>query len=385
MASPFPVRGFTADHEKIMLTLCPTQCNMSSMLRYIYSDCMELERSLPLADKPQQQTLSVRISEALRQRLERAKQLVASTTGVSVSTSEIAKQLLESAREDRLEVVDLMSEPTKTLVEIRRKGEAQHVLSKAEWTVLAYFTQQGLEAFSSDTPSHVSNESLIAVLDAFLAVYELRRGPSTWDDYFLGNLPQDFRPLRGSYPNVEKATPEIVRRVVKETRRELTDPATKFYPLLVGRNLFVLLENEPVSGGEKLDRALRPYWSALWRLAARGHYYIEHKPVREKPKSIEERFNKETIPPIHEGGFTLSFAHGEGNDFSLLISFPGVRSPKYPLGQYVVLAEFRRMLTALDAEGSQKYWTGEYFFGFVMYSGRGSRDYRSAPETTESP
>src|SRR5713101_7854207 len=81
----------------------------------------------------QQQTLSVRISEALRQRLDRAKKLMSSRTGESVSTSEIAKQFLESAREDRLEVVDLMSEPTKAHREIRRKGEAQHLLSKAEW------------------------------------------------------------------------------------------------------------------------------------------------------------------------------------------------------------------------------------------------------------
>ena len=108
-------------------------------------------------DKPQQQVLSVRISEALRQRLERAKQLVAAKTGESVSTSEIAKQLLESAREDRLEVVDLMAEPTKALLEIRRKGEAGHVLLKAEWTVLAHFVQQGLEAFSGDTPNSVSS------------------------------------------------------------------------------------------------------------------------------------------------------------------------------------------------------------------------------------
>src|SRR2546430_6549641 len=109
----------------------------------------------------QQQTLSVRISEALRQRLDRAKKLMSSRTGESVSTSEIAKQFLESAREDRLEVVDLMSEPTKALREIRRKGEAQHLLSKAECVVLAHFVQQGLEAFSSDTPSHVSRGSQI--------------------------------------------------------------------------------------------------------------------------------------------------------------------------------------------------------------------------------
>ena len=46
------------------------------------------------ADKPQQQTLSVRIGETLRRRLERTRQL-ASKTGDNVSTSEIAKQLLD--------------------------------------------------------------------------------------------------------------------------------------------------------------------------------------------------------------------------------------------------------------------------------------------------
>ncbi len=320
-----------------------------------------------MADKPQQQTLSVRISEVLRQRLERAKQLMASKTGESVSTSEIAKQLLESAREDRLEVVNLMSQPTKTLLEIRRKGEAQHVLSKPEWTVLVYFVQQGLEAFSSDTPSQVSRESVIAVLDAFLAAYELRRGPSTRDDYFLGNLPQDFRPTRDrDSSGPEKVTPEIVRRLVKDTRHELTNPATKSLPLLAGRNLFVLLEDENISGGEKLNRALRPYWTPLWRLAARGHYYIEHKPIREKPKTAEERFNRAAIPPISEGGYTLSFARGEGNDFSVLISFPGIRAPLYPFDNYPVISEFRTMLAALDAEGSERYWKGEYFFGYVV-------------------
>jgi hypothetical protein len=41
-------------------------------------------------------TLSVRINDALRVRLERAKTLRASTTGERVSTSQIAKELLEN-------------------------------------------------------------------------------------------------------------------------------------------------------------------------------------------------------------------------------------------------------------------------------------------------
>jgi len=158
-----------------------------------------IRKELLLANKPQQQTLSLRISEGMRQRLERARQLVSSKTGETVSTSEIAKRLLESAREERMEVVAPMADPTETLLHIRGKGEAEHVLSKAEWTILAHSVQQGLEAFSSDTPRPVSHESLVTVLDAFLAIYHLRKRElhSTKDDYYLRNLPSDCRPAKG--------------------------------------------------------------------------------------------------------------------------------------------------------------------------------------------
>src|SRR5260370_24857807 len=98
-------------------------------------------------EKPQQQqTRSARISEALRTRLEQARLLVSKRTGESVSTSEIAKQLLESAREDRLEVVDMLVDPTEALLQIRRNGEAHHVMTRADWTVAAHFVLQCLES-----------------------------------------------------------------------------------------------------------------------------------------------------------------------------------------------------------------------------------------------
>lgn len=325
-------------------------------------------------DKPekpqQQQTLSVRISEALRTRLESAKQLMSSRTGESVSTSEIAKQLLESAREDRLEVVDLLSEPTDALLEIRRKAEGQHVLSKAEWTVLTHFIQQGLEAFSSKTtPNPVSRESLTAVLDAFLAVYELRKGASRWDEYYLGNLPSDCRPARAKVSqSPDQATPDIVRRTVAETRRRVNDLAGKYEPLLAGRNLYVLLEEEKLTGADALDRALRPYWSVLWRLAARGHYYLRNAPIRKKARMRDDIY-RPPIPSVSEGQYTLSFARGDGNDFSVLLSFPGPRAPMYPLGGYPVLAEFRAMLAALDPEGSTTSWKGEHFYAYLAERG----------------
>ena len=92
-----------------------------------------MKRTSPAAKltsrKPQQHTLLVCISDTLRLRLERAKRLMVSTTGKGVSTSAIAKQFLESAREDRLEVVDLLAHPIDTLLQIRRKGDARQLLS----------------------------------------------------------------------------------------------------------------------------------------------------------------------------------------------------------------------------------------------------------------
>lgn len=314
----------------------------------------------------QQQTISVRISDALRARLDRAKELMSSKTGESVTTSDVAKQFLESAREDRLEIVDLMAQPTETLLQIRRKGEAQHVLSRAEWTVLAYFMQQGLEAFSDRTPNPVSRESLAVVLDAFLAAYELRKErTSKLDEFYLGNLPAEFRPpkTRGTE---EQPTAETVRKAVLETRKHLSDPATRSEPLLAGRNLYVILDEERLSGAEALDRALRPFWPILWRLAARGHYLLKRDPLR--VASIpKDSFYQPPIPSVKEGEFSLSFARGEGSDFSLLLSFPGPRGPMYPIGGYPKITEFRAMLAALTSDGSAR-WNGQHFFGYVASS-----------------
>ncbi len=123
----------------------------------------------------QTQTLSLRISEVLRKRLEDIRKLTALRKGESVSTSEIAKQLLESAREDRFEVVELLDQPAEALLEIRRKGEAGQMLTRAQWTVVAYFVQQGSEAFSKNP---LSRESYIGILKAFDAAHQLRAKPS---------------------------------------------------------------------------------------------------------------------------------------------------------------------------------------------------------------
>ena len=307
----------------------------------------------------QTQTLSLRMSEALRKRLEDIRKLTALKKGASVSTSEIAKQLLESAREERFEVVELLAKPTESLIEIRRKGEAGQMLTRAQWTALAYFVQQGCESFSKNP---LARATYVGILKAFDAAHQLRAKPSAQDEYYLGNLPGDCRPER-SKPS-DPATAELVRKTVAETVRRLTNPATKWTPMLAARNLYVLLDGEKLAGAAALNEALAPYWPVLWRVAARGHYFERREPVREIGR--REEVYQPPIPSLKEDGYALSFARGEANELSLLLSFPGPRAPMYPLGPYPMIAEFRGMLAALTPKAKPpQRWDGEQFYGYV--------------------
>ena len=87
----------------------------------------------------QQPVISIRISEALRLKLEGLKVAHVHEERLEpVSTSEAAKQLLESSKEERLELVSLLTEPTDSLLMIRRKADSKLPLSQAEWTAVAY-------------------------------------------------------------------------------------------------------------------------------------------------------------------------------------------------------------------------------------------------------
>ena len=254
-------------------------------------------------DRRQSLTLSLRISEVLRKRLEDIRQFTAKRTGGIVSTSEIAKQLLESAREDRLEVVDLLARPTASLLTIRRKGESGQPLSRAEWTLLAYYVQQGVEAYAKTT---LSRESFVTILKAFQAVYELRVGKSDKDHYYLGNLPEQCRPE--GHKVSDPVTPDLVRQTVAETLRCVGNPAMQCIALHGARNLYVLLEDEKLSGVARLNEALLPYWRVLWRVAARGHYLERKEPVRDKESEVPESVYRPRIPSVTEGEF-MDIAH----------------------------------------------------------------------------
>jgi hypothetical protein len=102
----------------------------------------------------QQQTVSIRVSNSLREFLERSKDVIAREYGQSVSMSDVARMLIESARSDcldfRFEVADLQQEPTDALWAIRKKWEKQQALSRAEWILLGHYIQLACEGVSEN-------------------------------------------------------------------------------------------------------------------------------------------------------------------------------------------------------------------------------------------
>ena len=316
---------------------------------------------------PQQPVISIRISEALRLRLETLKKIMFLKSGQNVSTSEAAKQLLESARDDRLELVDLLSQPTDSLLQIRGKADAGFSLSLAEWTLVAHYCALGAEAFMNTAQGQISYETLAEILEAFLAAYAIARRPkkNMRDFLYLRTLPAD---KQVDAKDVEDIGSDDVRRVVTRTIQMLRNPAQKRRkPLLAVRNLYTVLDEEKFSNIEKLNEVLWPHWSALWRVCARGHYSVHRKPLREKApaETNDEDFVlavQPALPSLEEGGYRLDLVREEGNEFSPRLEFPGTLTPHYPVVGYPRIAEFRRLLEELDLEGVLCQWQGYYFY-----------------------
>jgi hypothetical protein len=325
-----------------------------------------------MADRSQQHqpVISIRISEELRERLEKLKQMMALKSGESVSTSEAAKQLLESAKDDRIEVVGLLLQPTESLLKVRKKLEGRLTLSQAEWALIAYYCAQGAESFASTEQGQLSYESLAEMLEAFLAAHAVARRPSrvSLEWIYLQTLPED---RQTALKEPQEVTKDDVRRVVKRTIQILMSPAqNRRRPILAVRNLYTMLDDEKFSNAEKLNDALWPHWKALWRVCARGHYAVHKRPLREKPraKTDDDDFEfsiQRGLPSFEEGGFRLDLSRNEGKDFIPQLLFPGPFGLRYPVFEYPRIAEFRRMLELLDIEAPMTHWGGFYFIAWA--------------------
>ncbi len=324
-----------------------------------------IEKGKPVGEKggwPQQPVISIRVSEALRGRLERLKEILSKKSGENVTTSEVAKQLLESARENRLEVAELLADATAALAGARRKAEAGLSLSRAEWIVLAHYVQLGVESSIADP---ISPGTMRVILQAFLAAYQVRRGKKTSRDaHYLSNLPilnKQGQPV----PGFEAEGIDVTTAVERLIRRMDLPEAEEVWPQFAARNLYEFLEEESF-GIEAMNQALKPYWALLWRAAARGHYLVRGTPVRSASgRAVAERPWGPAISSIFEGGFVLSFAAGSDGDLAVLLTLPEARQTMYEMRPWPMITEFRSMFDAWETSEPNSFWQGRWFYGYT--------------------
>jgi hypothetical protein len=313
--------------------------------------------------KGQQQTLSIRVSEGVREFLDRARKQFSDTRGETLSVSDVAKLLLESAIEnrldDRLETTDLLAQPTQALLQIRQKWTNNLELSRAEWTVLAQYVQSGCENLATD-PELPSRQSFADVLEAFLAVRSLRLGAAPGKDrYYLGNL-SGWSDQAAAGSSVD-ADPSIITAIIGRMVQGLREPgAAAERPSFAARNLYVALRDEQLKGADSLNRALTPYLPGLYRTAARGHWLVEQRPIRQERKTWQTlEFVPEQVPQVNAGDLTLTTLVSQEGEVHMMLNLSAHRVA-YALGPYPHIREFEAMLGKL---GPGRVWNGRYFFG----------------------
>lgn len=127
-----------------------------------------------------------------------------------------------------------------SLVRLELFEQHAELLNSAEWTLIAWYCWMGAETYADTARTRISNESIIGILRAFLAVYDLRKAKQTPEDaFYLSNLPSREREQAGS---IREAGKDEVRRAIQETIKSLEDRRPgQPRPIQAVKNLYHLL------------------------------------------------------------------------------------------------------------------------------------------------
>ncbi len=336
-----------------------------------------------MTKEPQIYNLSVRIGELLNAKLEEIRGRYSKATGEKVSTSEIAKKLLESARLDQVELLELLRAPTPALLTCRLKKEEGIPLSRAEWSLMAQYAVFGVDAFTHN-PQLPSRESLLDLVRAFGAVYNLVERPSAeLAEIYRGNLP----PLGFDNKGRKRGDAnEEIRHAIGDLIDRLNQPRCNLKPRAIATNLLIALSDEHLPGADALNAALMPYWNGLWRLAGRGHW-AKHKQPITKPSAILRRDMFWSFEPLSAGDFRLFMYVTHDAAFSIRLELrPHVW--QYLLKDFPKIADFQQMLMAMertqnwqgasltcrvedDRDNGRRYIVGEHESGLVLQFSQG--------------
>jgi hypothetical protein len=303
--------------------------------------------------KPQKRTLSIRVSDELREFLDRLALVLSRPGGPYRSTSDVANMLLESAQHDDpklvFEIADLRQSPSVSLLAIRSKWELKQQLSHAEWIFMSQYVQTACEKLS-ENPEMPSPSTFAVLLEALLAIRELRTKPCVGlDRYYLANLGLTDAATRSDRTFDPDGVPLAVSRLTQQLRERCHSGK----PMFAGRNFHVALRDEPLADIVALNGSLVPYMETLFRLAARGHWIRERRPLH--PEGAQAVIPEPVSQQID--GIRLSFTDDGTGGLAVVLQLDH-RRLEYELKSYPEILEFSAMLSGLQQRRS---WTGVHF------------------------
>ena len=116
---------------------------------------------------------------------------------------------------------------------------------------------------------------------------------------------------------------------------------------------------------EAVYRELQPFWDTLWRLAARGHWLREKRPIRpDRPDLILRA--AAPVPPLRSRGSGFRSSRPTRGTLTWLLEM----APKhvcYPLSPYPIIREFATIVSELKPGIP---WHGSQFSGLTYGQGR---------------
>jgi hypothetical protein len=322
---------------------------------------------------PRHEVISVRLNEERLGLLERYRQALNRRLDREVSVAEAAFLMME----DRAPEVDrdttrdeLLQAPTAALARIRKRWASEHTLSHPEWDVVAEYVQVGAEEERQEPPilfpAVPSRESFLALLDAFEAVYLQRKAKASRHVWaYFGNLGGHSTDIPFPDSDADQRHQALMQLVALRREHLQVNVDRWQSPGNVGRCFLLAVRDEDVPSA-KLDPILAPFWSALWALAARGHWLRhDHQPVRVAGSTDDDPRRRFEVPaPETNGDVTLSFTSG-GLDLVAQLAM-SARGFGIFVHRYPELVELRALLDAPDNQSQR----GRYFEALIAREGR---------------
>jgi hypothetical protein len=263
---------------------------------------------------------------------------------------------------------------SESLLAIRDKWRRGELLSERELAVVGYYIHQGCEGPAGRRHDFLpSTESYIGLLEAFAAALPLGDVQPDHLHYFFGHLdsnePPNYGPL--SSTSLVKVAHFWINKLKSATEIPVTDRThPRGHMVLIGRNLEVLFRDCRFTDAKQLNAVLQPHLPTLFRVAIRGHYLQEKRPLRpdHTPGDSAQRSHLPLIPSVATTHNHLSITLDDNRDFSFALTLHP-RRVVYPLYSYPVIREFAAMLKAHMMPLPQgDFWNGPDFFAFASDS-----------------